>query len=90
MEIEDLKTLSAKKAKEALDSLYQNPHVTMIAGAQADYRTIATGRMVSDKLWNSIKEELRGAYAMDWWNESTNEAKWNLLGEHGIEEKDDQ
>ena len=82
--IEGLATLDANEAAAALTALYRNPHVAMIAGAQADYCMSGTREPLSDELWQKIADDLKGAWAEDWWNTSADSAIWQLKEEHGI------
>ena len=83
-QIESLRTLDAKQASQALNALWENPHVAMIAGAQMDYCMRGTHEPLSDKLWNSIKGEMKDAWADDWMNTSNNQSMLDLCYEHGI------
>ena len=87
--IEGLATLDANEAAAALTALYRNPHVAMIAGAQADYCMSGTREPLSDQLWQSISGDMKDAWASDWWNTSANEAIWQLKADHGICEVED-
>src|SRR5208283_910914 len=83
-QIEGLAKLDATQAATALKALFRNPHVAMIAGAQTNYCMRGTREPLSDALWKKIKEDMKGAWAEDWWNTSSNEAIEQLKDEHGI------